>query len=310
LPKGVFVIQVTGNEYAYTAKLLNQTGTQSKPEITYTGIDKPVSSSPQKAKSSTLGTTTMTYTAGDQLLYKGISGSYSTIVTDVPTGSKTTNFNFVACTDADGNNYTVVTIGTQTWMAENLKTTKYNDASAIPLVADSATWTNQRTSAYCWYNNDAATYKNTYGALYNRYTVNTGKLAPTGWHVSTDAEWTTLGNYLIANGYNYDGRTTTGNNCAESLAATTNWAIFPGVGDIGNDLTKNNRTGFSALPGGCRLTDGFGGASYVGYWWSSTEDNGGLNAWYWHLFNNGSYLDWGSFDGEDFGYSVRCVRDN
>src|ERR1035437_9005989 len=85
LPRGVFVIQVTGNEYAYTAKLLNQTGTQGKPGIAYTGTEKPATSSPQKSKSSTLGTTTMAYTAGDQLLYKATSGTYNAIVTDVPT---------------------------------------------------------------------------------------------------------------------------------------------------------------------------------------------------------------------------------
>src|ERR1035437_9242191 len=78
LPRGVFVIQVTGNEYAYTAKLLNSSGTQSNPEIVYTGTIKPASSSPQKTKSSILGTTTMAYTAGDQLLYKATSGTYNT----------------------------------------------------------------------------------------------------------------------------------------------------------------------------------------------------------------------------------------
>jgi uncharacterized protein (TIGR02145 family) len=310
LARGIYLIQVTGNEYAYTAKLLNQTGTQSNPGIVYTGTDKPTSSGPQKTKSSTLGVTAMTYTAGDQLLYKAVSGNYSTIVTDVPTGDKTTNFNFVACTDADGNNYTVVTIGTQTWMAENLKTTKYNDGSAIPNVTDN-TWATLITGAYCWYNNDAATYKDTYGALYNWYTINRGNLAPTGWHVSTDAEWTTLGNYLTANGYNYDG-STSGNFYAKSLAATTNWTTDPTfiAGTIGNDLSKNNSTGFSALPGGWRslisgLFTNYGGHAITS-WWSSTE-SGTSTAWERQMDVDNSSLTAYSIKSYD-GNNVRCVR--
>ena len=308
LPKGVFVIQVTGNEYAYTAKMLNPSGTQGKPEIVYTGTEKPASSSPQKTKRSILGTTTMAYTADDQLLYTATSGNYKTIVTDVPTGNKTTNFNFTACSDADGNNYNVVTIGTQTWMAENLKTTQYNDGTAIPNVTDNTSWTNLTTGSYSWYNNDATTYKNNYGALYNWYAVNTGKLAPAGWHVATDAEWTTLENYLMANGFNYDG-TTTGNKYAKSLAANTNWITYTGTGVIGNDLSKNNSTGFSALPGGIRDNGNgtFGDIGSGGYWWSSTE-GGTFFAW-------DRYVSYGSSSvyrgggGKQDGLSVRCVRD-
>jgi len=264
LPIGVFVIQVTRNEYAYTAKVLNQTGTQCNPGIVYTGTDKPASSGPQKSKSSALGITTMTYTAGDRLLYKGVSGIFSTIITDVPTGDKTTNFNFVACTDADGNNYTVVTIGSQTWIAENLKSTHYNDSTAIPLVTDNNAWGSLTTPGYCWYGNDSVTYKNMYGALYNWYTVNTGKLAPKGWHVATDAEWTILDNYF---------------------------------------------TGFSALPGGYRGNSGNNGTFYDvgghGYWWSATGSN---TAWGWYLdCNSGYVLRYLNF--EQYGYSVRCVRD-
>ena len=309
LPKGVFVIQVTGNEYAYTAKMLNSSGTQGKPEIVYTGTEKPASSSPQKSKSSTLGTTTMAYTAGDQLLYTSVSGNYSTIVTDVPTGSKTTNFNFAACTDADGNSYKVVTIGTQTWMAENLKTTQYNDGTTIPNVTDNTSWANLTTGAYSWYNNDAATYKNTYGALYNWYTVNTGKLAPKGWHVATDAEWTTLENYLTANGYNYDG-STSGDYYAKSLAATTDWGTDTYTGTIGTDLSKNNSTGFSALPGGGRNDGGtFGGVGNYGYWWSSTEYSTGC-AWSRYMYYYYSNVGRDSFSFKQDGFSVRCVRDS
>jgi len=99
-------------------------------------------------------------------------------------------------TDIDGNVYHIVAIGTQVWMAENLKTTKYNDGTFIPLVTDSTAWGNLSTPGYCWYNNDAATYKNTYGALYNWFTVNTGKLSPKGWHIPSDTEWETLITYL------------------------------------------------------------------------------------------------------------------
>ena len=174
--------------------------------------------------------------------------------------------------DVDGNVYSTVTIGTQIWMVENLKTTKYNDGTSIPLVSDDTAWFNLSTPGFCWYNNDAAN-KNIYGALYNWYTVNTNKLAPTGWHVPTDAEWAMLENYLIANGYNYDG-TTTGNKIAKSLAATTLWNTYTTVGTIGYDLTKNNTSGFAGLPSGYRSYIGpFNYIGSNGYWWSSTETN-------------------------------------
>jgi len=210
-------------------------------------------------------------------------------------------------TDIEGNVYNTVKIGSQVWMLENLKTTHYNDGIAIPLVTDSTAWY-KYTPAYCWYNNDAATYKNKYGALYNGYAVNTGKLAPTGWHVPTDAEWTTLENYLIANGYNYDG-STSGDKYAKSLAATTDWATDSGTGNIGNDLTKNNRSGFSSLPGGSR-NYGIGMfyfVGYGGYWWSSTEDDTG-NAWYRLMSYDDSGVSRSDYRNQS-GFSVRCVRD-
>jgi uncharacterized protein (TIGR02145 family) len=209
-------------------------------------------------------------------------------------------------TDIDGNVYQTLKIGTQTWMVENLKTTKYNDGTSIPLISDTTAWSSLSTPGYCFYINDVAN-KTTYGALYNWYTVNTGKLAPTGWHIPTDAEWNTLENYLIANGYNYDG-TTTYNKIAKSLAATSGWLTSTDIGAIGNDLTKNNTSSFAGLPSGFRSYDGLFG--YVGKysgWWSSTEPHADF-AWYRGLFYDNSFV---SRDGSNkhHGFSIRCVQD-
>ena len=225
-----------------------------------------------------------------------------------PTSSNNNSNNSTTVTDADGNVYHTVTIGTQTWTVENLRTTKYNDGTAIPLVTDVTAWGNLTTPGYCWYNNDASTYKTTYGALYNWYTVNTGKLAPAGWHVPTDAEWTTLQNYLIANGYNYDG-TTTGNKIAKAMAAKTNWITDSAdIGAIGNNLTTNNSSGFSALPGGYRNNVGnFGYVGVDGDWWSASAGNASF-AYYRYLY----YLDdnlGSSYGSKSCGFSVRLVRD-
>ena len=207
-------------------------------------------------------------------------------------------------TDADGNIYHTVTIGTQVWMVENLKTTKYNDGTLIQNVTGDADWyhlTSALTAAaYCWYNNNADYYKNIYGALYNWYAVNTGKLAPAGWHVATDAEWTTLANYVSGHlGASYS--------LAQALAATNNWGISANEGAIGNDFSKNNSSGFSALPGGYRYTDGFYVAYYDGFWWSSSND-GAYYAWFRYLHNNSGLLFRESCD-KYAGYSVRCVKD-
>lgn len=302
LPKGSFVIQVLGKGYSYTAKMINQTGANNKPDIAYICFEKQVFYGPQKSKSSALGTTTMAYSTGDQLLYKAISGNYSTIVTDVPTASKTTNFNFVACTDADGNNYTTVTIGTQTWIAENLKTTKYNDGTAIPLVTDNTAWAALSTPAFCWQNNNIATLEATYGALYNWFAVNAGKLAPTGWHVATDAELTILENYETAN-------LGTSGSVAKSLAAATNWAVSANAGAIGNDLTKNNSSGFSAFPGGSR--DGNNGKfdtlGIYGSWWSASEYNTSYAILRLLYSIDGSILR--NASNKTSGFSVRCIKD-
>ena len=193
-------------------------------------------------------------------------------------------------TDMDGNVYTSITIGTQIWMAENLKTTKYNDGSSIQFITDNTAWSNITTLGYCWYNNEA-TYKNTYGALYNWYTVNTGKLCPIGWHVPTKSEWTTLADYL-------GGESEAGSKMKET--GNIHW-ISP--------LTiATNTSGFTALPGGYRSSDGsFNFIGYNGDWWSSTEYNTS-EAWVLDMYYEVSYVSIASIN-KSYGLSVRCIKD-
>jgi uncharacterized protein (TIGR02145 family) len=220
-------------------------------------------------------------------------------------------------TDADGNVYQTVRIGNQVWTVENLKTTKYNDGTAIanetePGVSGGTNgWQNLTTGAYCYYNNDAANGAH-YGALYNWYAVNTGKLAPEGWRIPTNAEWDTLENYLMANGYNYNPAVT-GIEIAKAVAAKTDWTASTNIGAIGNDLGTNNRSGFSALPGGVRFTYGsFELQSLDGLWWSATEMDTAYAlgyAWGYGLVYNGSTMGNAGYDKRN-GYSVRLVRDS
>jgi uncharacterized protein (TIGR02145 family) len=206
-------------------------------------------------------------------------------------------------TDNDGNVYQTITIGTQTWMTSNLRVTHYRDGSLIANVTDNTSWSGLYTGAWCDYSNLTAN-GTKYGHLYNWYAVsNSRNIAPLGWHVSTDAEWTTLTDYVTAN-------LGTSLNVAKALAATTDWAIDTGTGTIGNDLSKNNRTDFSALPGGCRSYNGtFSNVGLNGLWWSSTESIT-LNAWY-RIMYDYFYIDVARNDiFKQDGFSVRCVRDN
>ena len=157
--------------------------------------------------------------------------------------------------DIDGNVYKTVTIGSQVWMAENLKTIKFNDGTAITLVAGNSAWEALITPGYCWYGNAEAANKDTYGALYNFHTVKTGKLCPSGWHVPTDADWTTLTTYL-------KGDSIAGSKLKET--GTSHWQI--------PNTAATNETSFTALPAGYRNDSGvFSSIGQSGYWWTSTE---------------------------------------
>lgn len=195
--------------------------------------------------------------------------------------------------DLDGNKYNTVTINRQVWMLENLKTTKYSDGTSITLGADSVTWMKMQTPFYCWYKNDPATYKDTYGALYNFYAVNTGKLCPTGWHVPSDEEWTTLTTFL--GGYQVaDGKL--------KETGTAHWNS--------PNYDATNESGFTALPSGYRNFEfGYINLGNGTIFWSSTSYRPRSEmAWTVGLATSGFELN-RAFNDNQWGFSVRCLKD-
>jgi uncharacterized protein (TIGR02145 family) len=178
-------------------------------------------------------------------------------------------------------------------MAENLKTTRFKDGTAIPSSTDNTSWINLTTPVYCWYDNNPTSNKELYGGLYNWNAVKTGNLCPSGWHVPTDEEWTILTDYL-------GGISVAGGKLKE--AGNAHW-LEPNVG-------ATNETGFTALPGGCRYITGvFDCVGSHCYWWSSSP---------YTLTSNAAFLraiTWDSNGVEpstadlNFGCSIRCVKD-
>jgi len=191
--------------------------------------------------------------------------------------------------DIDGNAYKVVKIGNQIWMAENLKTTKYNDGTPIPNVTEKSEWINLSTASYCWYNNDIS-YKDTYGAIYNGYVIETDKICPEGWHVPSDEEWSVLASYL-------GGISVAAGKLKE--IGTTHWQS-PNTG-------ATNETGFSALPSGNRRPDGsFLDLGYRANYHSSTKSKEG-SSWEWEVLYDKSSL-YRSSVYHVVGFSVRCLK--
>ncbi len=194
-------------------------------------------------------------------------------------------------TDIDGNIYQAVTIGTQVWMAENLKVTHFRNGDTIPNVTNNTTWYDLTTGAYCSYNNDTG-FVGTYGLLYNWYAIDDNRnIAPAGWHVPSDAEWQTLVDHLGGSGVAGGKMKDTG---------TMNWQS-PNTG-------ATNESGFSALPGGFR---GYSGNYYYtgsnAAFWSDTEYDR-YGAWYRYLYYDYSGVD-RYYYGKQSGFSVRCVKD-
>ena len=201
-------------------------------------------------------------------------------------------------TDCDGNVYHAIQIGTQTWMVENLRTTKYNDCSPILNVTDSRAWTSltpmeKPIPAYCWYNNDSSN-KTIYGALYNWFVVdpaNPKKIAPKGWHIPSDAEWTILIDFL-------GGERVAGDKMRET--GFVHWS--------NQNTSASNESGFTGLPGGSRYSNGdFNPPSsgLYGIWWSTETYS---DYAYCRYMTESSIIGRNDYPKED-GMSIRCIKD-
>jgi uncharacterized protein (TIGR02145 family) len=198
--------------------------------------------------------------------------------------------------DVEGNQYKTIAINTQVWMAENLRSTKYNDETAIQLVTDYSEWDALSTPAYCWPWNYIMN-KNLYGAMYNGYTVSTCKLCPTGWHVPTDDEWHKLVLYLDP-AADLEKSNIAGGKLKET--GTTHWYV-PNEG-------ATNEVGFTALPGGARNSFNGGFSSLGGgiQLWSSSETDSNTGILFSTDFRSGMLLTY--IDSKRWGLFIRCMK--
>ena len=193
--------------------------------------------------------------------------------------------------DRDGNDYKTVLIGNQVWMAENLKTTKYQNGDPIANITPNAQWANTNTGAYCSYENTISNDCPS-GKLYNWFAVNDNrKICPSGWHVPNEGEWNILSSFL-------GGDDVAGSKLKSSASQ---------VWESSENATSNNNSGFSGLPAGFRNDFGFYDQGFYGYWWSTTEND--------EMFavSRGLFYDGGAFyrfdEKKSVGYSVRCLKD-
>jgi len=200
--------------------------------------------------------------------------------------------------DIQGNLYNTITIGKQVWMAENLRTTRFNNNTSIPNIINTADWINLTGPGYCWYNNDI-TYKPTFGALYSWYTANGGKLCPTGWHVPSDAEFDTLEVILGMETKDVNIWGWRGTDQGKQLKSTESWI------DGGNGT---NSIDFNALPGGYRYAgDGyFYRIGSLTYWWASTEHDND-RAWYRRLDGDNDKI-YRASTSKTGGKYIRCIK--
>lgn len=210
-----------------------------------------------------------------------------------------TDLSYGTVTDIDNNTYATIKIGNQTWMAENLKTTKYNDGTPILNIKSPDGWKTATSGAWTYFNNDES-YNKYYGKLYNYYAVESNKLCPVGWHMPSQTEWNTLVNFLGGSPLAV-GKLQSNTNIPNNILP---WPML-------TDSTKvTNLSGFTSLPGGKQSHQTGSSVERInGFWWSSTwtSSYGGMGLF---MGYNGesSIVTQLSFDKE-MGASIRCIKD-
>jgi uncharacterized protein (TIGR02145 family) len=217
-------------------------------------------------------------------------GNQSSFTTSSDTIIFNNSINYGSVSDLDGNVYRTVQIGQQTWMAENLKTTKYSNGEQIQRIMDDSSWKEDINGGFCYYDNEFSN-KYLYGALYNWHAVNSGLLCPGGWHVPSESEWNTLTDFL-------GGESEAGGKLKET--GITHWTA-PNNG-------ATNESGLTALPGGSRDSEGeFYGFGINSIWWSASESAIDL-ANFQYLSSDEQNVR--TFEGnKKNGCSVRCLKD-
>jgi len=308
LPGGINCINIITERKLLSGKIANNSALQSYTQLTLesdVSYSKMYASAPSKVVSSINEDVIMEYETGDYLKVIGKSGTNHNVLVFTPTKDDVLTFSFTACTDGDGNHYPTVKIGNLTWMAENLRTTKYNDNTAIPHLTDPEEWERdgELNGAYCWYDNNEQN-KTLLGGIYNGYTVLTGKLAPLGWHVATEAEFE-----LLIDSINYD---------ASKLIVgdLSYWESLP--------EPPFNTTGFSVVGSGGRGNYTFFGINQIAAFW--TKSIGQLaemkiknaidrfkapayaNVMLSTVIIQSDYIS-NDVNSADAGMSVRCVKD-
>ncbi len=236
------------------------------------------------------------FTPNDESTFNRASKTVT--ITVLPAGTSSAIFNtsltYGTVTDIDGNVYKTITIGSLTWMAENLRTTKYRNGDAIPEVTANSTWKSLKSDAYCNYENTKDLDQiATLGRLYNWFAVTDSRnLAPAGWHVATDAEWSSLTTFL-------GGESVAGGKLKE--ASTLHWNS--------PNTSATNSSGFTALPSGRREYDSgvFINLGYDGFWWTSSAYNPDYS-WYRDIHYTFASINRANFH-KQYGFSVRCVKD-
>jgi uncharacterized protein (TIGR02145 family) len=284
-----------GNGGNYSAQSVNSTG------VTGLTATLPAGTFANGSGSLTYTITGTPSSGGTASFALSIGGQSCTLIRTVNGGSPAgcgamnvhnSTLTYGSMTDQDGNVYKTLVIVTQEWMVENLRARTYRNGVVIPEVTDAATWGGLTTGASCWYNNDSATYACPFGRLYNWYAVaSSNNVCPTGWHVPTDAEWTTLENQLG------------GSSIAGGKMKSTGTLYWQSP-----NTSADNSSGFSGLAGGSRNNNGaFGNFGYDGYWWSSSENNTYSALSRLMNYNNGNTYSTNA--NKSVGFSVRCMRD-